>query len=540
VTFDFLRPRLDRAPRSFGRSGVRAAGAIVATSQPLAAEAGLQILRRGGNAFDAAVATAAVLNVVEPMSTGIGGDAFALCWVAREGKLLALNASGRSPHGLTADLLRRRGFTAVPDTGIFSVTVPGAAAGWADLVGRLGRLPLADVLAPAIHYANAGFPVSDIIALSWQSATDKLSAWPATKATYLPGGRAPKAGELVRQPNLARTFRWFAADGPERFYRGEVAQAVVATSQALGGSFTLQDLADHASDWVEPISTSYRGVELHECPSNGQGLAALIALNILEGDDLASLGHNSAEYLHLLIEAKKLAFADRDRYVADPDQSPAPLRRLLSREYAAERRRLIDRGRASPGFSAGTFSAGEDTVYLTVVDAERNCCSFINSLYTGFGSGLVAGDTGVCLQNRGACFVLEEGHPNCAGPHKRPLQTIIPALATRNGKPWLCYGVMGGHMQPQGHVQVLLNMVDFSMAPQDAIEAPRFCHFDGLRVALEHPAHEDVGPALAARGHHLLSHPGLYGGGQLIEIDPGTGALAAGSDPRKDGCAVGY
>ena len=540
MTFDFLRPRLDRAPRSFGRSGVRAAGAIVATSQPLAAEAGLQILRRGGNAFDAAVATAAVLNVVEPMSTGIGGDAFALCWVAREGKLLALNASGRSPHGLTADLLRRRGFTAVPDTGIFSVTVPGAAAGWADLVGRLGRLPLADVLAPAIHYANAGFPVSDIIALSWQSATDKLSAWPATKATYLPGGRAPKAGELVRQPNLARTFRWFAADGPERFYRGEVAQAVVATSQALGGSFTLQDLADHASDWVEPISTSYRGVELHECPSNGQGLAALIALNILEGDDLASLGHNSAEYLHLLIEAKKLAFADRDRYVADPDQSPAPLRRLLSREYAAERRRLIDRGRASPGFSAGTFSAGEDTVYLTVVDAERNCCSFINSLYTGFGSGLVAGDTGVCLQNRGACFVLEEGHPNCAGPHKRPLQTIIPALATRNGKPWLCYGVMGGHMQPQGHVQVLLNMVDFSMAPQDAIEAPRFCHFDGLRVALEHPAHEDVGPALAARGHHLLSHPGLYGGGQLIEIDPGTGALAAGSDPRKDGCAVGY
>lgn len=540
MSFDFLRPRLERAPRSFGRSTVRAAGAIVATGQPLAAEAGLQILRQGGNAFDAAVATAAVLNVVEPMSTGIGGDAFALCWVATEGKLLALNASGRSPHGLTADLLRRRGLTAVPETGIFSVTVPGAAAGWADLVSRLGRLPLTDVLAPAIHYAEEGFPASDIIALSWQSAVEKLSAWPPTKATYLVGGRAPRAGEVVRQQNLARTLRWFAADGPERFYRGEVARAIVATSEASGGCFTVQDLVDHTSDWVEPISTTYRGVQLYECPPNGQGLAALIALNILEGDDLASLGHNSPEYLHLLIEAKKLAFADRDRYIADPGQSPAPLRRLLSKAYAAGRRRLIDTGHASASFSAGAFPAGEDTVYLTVVDAERNCCSFINSLYTGFGSGLVAGDTGVCLQNRGAGFVLEEGHPNCVGPHKRPLHTIIPAFATRQGRPWLCYGVMGGHMQPQGHVQVLLNMVDFGMAPQDAIEAPRFCHLDGLRVALEHPAHEEVGPALAARGHHLVSNPGLYGGGQLIEIDPETGALAAGSDPRKDGSAVGY
>jgi gamma-glutamyltranspeptidase/glutathione hydrolase len=428
----------------------------------------------------------------------------------------------------------------VPETGIFSVTVPGAAAGWADLVSRLGSLPLTDVLAPAIHYAEEGFPASDIIALSWQSAVEKLSAWPPTKATYLVGGRAPRAGEVVRQKNLARTLRWFAADGPERFYRGEVARAIVATSEASGGCFTLQDLADHTSDWVEPISTSYRGVQLCECPPNGQGLAALIALNILEGDDLAGLGHNSAEYLHLLIEAKKLAFADRDRYIADPQQSPAPLSKLLSKAYAAERRRLIDPGRASARFPAGAFAAGEDTVYLTVVDAERNCCSFINSLYTGFGSGLVAGDTGVCLQNRGACFVLEEGHPNCLGPHKRPLHTIIPAFALRRGRPWLCYGVMGGHMQPQGHVQVLLNMVDFGMAPQDAIEAPRFCHFDGLRVALEHPAHEEVGPALAARGHHLLSNPGLYGGGQLIAIDPETGALAAGSDPRKDGCAVGY
>jgi gamma-glutamyltranspeptidase/glutathione hydrolase len=540
VTFDFLRPRLDRAPRSFGRSAVRATGAVVATSQPLAAEAGVEVLRRGGNAFDAAVATAAVLNVVEPMSTGIGGDAFALCWVAREGRLLALNASGRSPHGLTADLLRRRGFTTVPETGIFSVTVPGAAAGWADLVARLGRRTLADVLAPAIHYAEEGFPLSEVIALSWRSALEKLSAWPPTKATYLVHGRAPEVGEVVRQPNLARTLRWFAADGPERFYRGEAARAIVASSDALGGCFTLKDLADHTSDWVEPISTSYRGVELYECPPNGQGLAALIALNILGGEGLAALGHNSPDYLHLLVEAKKLAFADRDRYVADPEQSPAPLQRLLSKEYAAERRRLIDRGRASAGFPAGIFAPGEDTVYLTVVDAERNCCSFINSLYTGFGSGLVAGETGVCLQNRGACFLLEEGHPNCVGPHKRPLHTIIPALATRNGKPWLSYGVMGGHMQPQGHVQVLLNMVDFGMGPQDAIEAPRFCHFDGPRVALEHPAHEEVGPALTARGHHLLPDPGLYGGGQLIEIDPETGALAAGSDPRKDGAAAGY
>jgi len=532
--------RLHRPPRSYGRSALRSTGAAVATSQPLAAEAGLDVLRRGGNAFDAAVATAAVLNVVEPMSTGIGGDAFALCWVEKEQELYALNASGRSPRALTLDLLRSKGFTSMPQTGIFSVTVPGAAAGWCDLVGRLGTRSMAEVLAPAIHYAEEGFPVSEVIAAGWQSATEKLSEWPDTRATYLPGGRAPGVGEVVRQANLARTLGRVAKDGPERFYTGEVARAIVEASQALGGCFSLKDLAEHTSSWVDPISTTYRGVELFECPPNGQGLAALIALNLVEGYDLAALGHNSPEYLHLLIEAKKLAFADRDRYVADPEQSDLPLDRLLSKDYADERRRLIDPQRAGADFPPGLFPLAGDTVYLTVVDAQRNCCSFINSLYAGFGSGIVAGDTGVCLPSRGACFVLEDGHPNCVGPHKRPLNTIIPALVLRQGRPWLCYGVMGGHMQPQGHLQVLCNLVDFGMGPQQAIEAPRFCHFSGLEVAVEHPAYEEVADALEARGHKLVEEPGLYGGGQLIAIDRGTGALAAGSDPRKDGCAVGY
>ena len=537
---EYEKPRLRRLPRSYGRSTVRAPHAIVATSQPLAAEAGLEILRSGGNAFDAAVATAAVLNVVEPASTGIGGDAFALCWVAKERKLYALNASGRSPHALTEELLRSKGFTSVPQTGIFSAMVPGAAAGWCDLVGRFGALTMAEVLAPAIHYADEGFPVSEIIATGWQASTKKLSEWPDTKTTYLPGGRAPEVGEVVRQPSLARTFRWVAQDGAERFYTAEVAQAIVSASDALGGCFTMKDLGDHTSSWVDPISTSYRGVELFECPPNGQGLAALIALNIIEGDDVAALGHNSPEYLHLLIEAKKLAFADRDRYVADPEQNLLPIEELLSKDYAAERRGLIDPDHAAAGFDPGVFPRSGDTVYLTVVDAERNCCSFINSLYAGFGSGVVAGETGVCLSNRGACFVMKEGHPNCVGPHKRPLNTIIPAMALRAGEPWLCYGVMGGHMQPQGHLQVLCNMVDFGMSPQDAVEAPRFCHFQGRRVAVERPAFEEVGEALRARGHELLEDPGVYGGGQLIELDRETGMLAAGTEPRKDGCAVGY
>jgi len=533
------RLRLRRRPRSFGRSSLRARGAVLATSQPLAAQAGLDLLRAGGNAFDAAVATAAVLNVVEPMSTGIGGDAFALCWVAAEQKLYALNASGRSPRALTLELLRSKGFTSMPQTGIFSVTVPGAAAGWCDLVGRLGNLSMAKVLAPAIHYAEEGFPVSEIIAAGWQGSAAKLAKHAHAAATYLVDGRAPKEGDIFRQPNLARTFRWVARDGAERFYTGEVARACVAASQALGGCFTLEDLAGHVSTWVEPISTNYRGVDLFECPPNGQGLAALIALNIVEGFDLVSLGHNSPEYFHTLIEAMKLAFADRDRYVADPEKNDLPIGELLGKEYADRRRGLINDGKASE-YPPGVFPTDGDTVYLSVVDEERNCCSFINSLYQGFGSGIVAGDTGVCLQNRGACFVMEQGHPNCVGPNKRPLHTIIPALAMRKGKPWLCYGVMGGHMQPQGHLQVLCNMVDFGMRPQDAIEAPRFCYNRGLEVAIEHPAYRRVGKELRALGHKLLSRPGVYGGGQLIEIDPETGALAAGSEPRKDGCAVGY
>ncbi len=525
------------------RSNVLARHGIVATSQPLAAQAGLQILQQGGNAVDAAVATAVALNVVEPMSTGIGGDLFALVWPAREKRLRALNASGRAPYAATVERLRSMGYTSMPTTGMLPVTVPGAADGWERLVRTCGRLSLAQVMAPAIRYAEEGFPVSEVIAANWAGGQHKLVAHPSG-AAYLINGCAPCMGEIWRQPELAETLRQVAEGGAKAFYRGKIAEKIVAFSQANGGLFSLEDLADHTSTWVEPIYTDYHGVRLYECPPNGQGIVALMALNILAGYDLVSLAHNSPQYLHLIVEALKLAFADAHYHVTDPEKYPVPVAQLLSLAYAERRRKEIALDHAAEVRHPGLPSQG-DTVYLAAADGEGNAVSLINSLYHGFGSGMVVEGTGVILQNRGASFSLDSRHPNHIAPHKRPYHTIIPAMVMgQDGKPLYCYGVMGGHMQPQGHVQVLLNLVDFGMSPQEALDAPRVYWERGKEVLIEPGLGEETRQALLKLGHNVASFSevsiGHFGGGQVIRIDPETGVLCAGSEPRKDGCAVGY
>lgn len=501
------------------------------------------MLLAGGSAADAVIAAAAALNVVEPMSTGIGGDAFALVYDAQTRTVRALNGSGRAPAALSRETFAARGLTAIPVTGMLPVTVPGAVDAWIELLAAHGRLPLAEVLAPAIEYAEHGFPVSEIIARGWKLAEPKLAAHPDAARTYLPEGRAPRAGECFRQPGLARSLQQIAAGGRDAFYHGPIAAAIAATSARDGGVLTAADLAAHRSTWETPISATYRGYTVYEIPPNGQGITALMALNILNGFDLARLAPASPEALHLQIEALRLAFADAAAYVADPAHVAVPTSWLLSPERAAERRALIDPQRALPAVRPMPLPGGHDTVYITAVDADGNAVSFINSLYMGFGSGVVAGDTGICLQNRGAGFVLDPAHPNCVAPGKRPYHTIIPCMVTRGDRLWASFGVMGGFMQPQGHVQVLVNMLDFGMNPQEALDAPRFELIDPyLRqeaVALEHDP--PVAQALAARGHVIADQQGMFGfgGGQVIVVDE-AGVRHAGSDPRKDGCAVAY
>jgi gamma-glutamyltranspeptidase/glutathione hydrolase len=521
-----------------GRSPVLATRGIVAASQPLAAAAGLRVLQEGGNAIDAAIATAAVLNVVEPMMAGIGGDLFALVYDAESQKLYGLNATGRAGSLASAQKLRERGLEEVPYDDILAVTVPGALDGWEMLRSRFGSRPLAELLEPAIYYAESGFPVSDIIATDWAWSVPKLARHKDSASTYLVDGRAPKHGEIFKSPDLARSFRLIAEKGPDVFYRGELAKRIVDFVQAEGGFLTSQDLASHHGDWVEPISTTYRGATVYQIPPNSQGFVALEMLNILEGFDLKALGHNSAEYLHRFIEAKKLAFADRDRYLADPEKARVPLETLISKEYAAERRRLIDPDRASKEVPPGLIDTTE-TVYLTVVDEERNVVSFIYSVFDDFGSGRVVPGTGIALQNRGAGFSLEAGHPNEMAPGKRALHTNMPGMVFKNGKPWITYGVMGGDMQPQGHAHVLSGIIDFGMNVQQAAEAPRFRHFSDA-VAFESGIDIDVVQALIRKGHRAVTRMGAYGGYQAIEIDWENGVLIGGSDPRKDGAALGY
>ncbi|MBO0719600.1 MAG: gamma-glutamyltransferase [Blastocatellia bacterium] len=524
------------------RSAVRAMNGMIATSQPLATAAGLRILQQGGNAIDAAVAAVAVLCVVEPMMVSPGGDLFALVWRAKNKELKALNASGRSPRAASIDELKKRGFTQMPQNGIHAVTVPGAVDGWAKLLERYGTMKLSQVLQPAIEYAERGFPVSDVIANDWLEGLHYKDE-PDFAKTFLPGGKPPSAGEIFTNSNLAATLKKIAAGGADAFYRGEIADAIVKFSQSKGGLHTREDFANQSSNWIDPISTNYRGYTVYELPPNTQGLTALIWLNILEGYDLRSLGHNSAEYLHLLVEAKKLAFVERARHIADPAFYQAPLDDLLAKSYAAELRKRIDRERATVQTAANP-RGGEDTVYLTVVDKERNAISLIQSIFNNFGSGLVAGDTGIVLQNRGAGFSFDPNHPNRLEGGKRPFHTLVPAMVFRNGNAqsgnlWLTFGVMGGDMQTQGHVQVLLNLIDFGMDVQRAGEQPRFRHFDN-GLALESAISEDVRSALKAKGHQITTSPGMFGGYQAIMIDSQTGALSGGSDPRKDGCAMGW
>ena len=550
-----FEPGYDRPARNphQSRSVVVAQQGMVATSHPLAAQVGVDVLKAGGNAADAAIAASAMIGLVEPMSCGIGGDLFVLYWDAQSARLYGLNASGRSPYQLTRDVFLSQGLQQIPEVGPLSWSVPGCVAGWSDLRDRFGTRAFEELLAPAIEYAERGFAVSDIIARSWKSAAGGLRPWPDAARTYLPTGRAPREGELFRNPRLAASYRVIARQGREAFYRGAIAEQLVRFSEANGGYLSQADLADHESEWVEPVSISYRGVELWELPPPGQGIAALQMLNLLEPYDLAALGHNSAAYIHLLVEAKKLAFADRARFYADPAMAQVPVAELISKPYADRQRSRIDQQRAATDVPPGDPKLFHgDTIYLTVVDRQRNCCSFIQSNYYGFGSMVVPGEVGFALQNRGALFSLDEQHPNRLEPHKRPFHTIIPALATREGRPWLVFGVMGGDMQPQGHVQVLLNLVDFGMNVQEAADAARVRHLgsatptglpaqaDGGRIVVESGVSDEAMQELEARGHRVSRSRGDFGGYQAILIDYEQGTLQGGTDPRKDGCAVGY
>lgn len=527
-----------RSPATFsGRSTVYAPNAAVATSQPLATTAALEVLQAGGNAIDAAVAAAAVLNVTEPHMTGMGGDMFAILWAAEEGRLVGLDASGKSGSLIDVDALVAEGLDRVPGSGARSVTVPGALSGWSTLVERYGTMSLADVLAPAIRIAEEGFPVSPIIAQDWAGTVRGLRNDPGAAATFLIDDEAPKPGDWFTNPDLANTFRRIAEEGPETFYGGSLGADFIAGLTDLGGFLTLEDLANHEIRWVEPMSVDYGEYTLYELPPAGQGIAALQMLKMLEGVDFASMEHNSAEYLHTLIEAKKLAHADLARYVADPDHMDVQPEALLDPGYLASRATLIDPTRAADRPDPGRLVTDSETIYLTVADGHGNMISFINSIYGYFGSRVVIPGTGVVLQNRGSGFTMEEGHPNRIAPNKRPFHTIIPAFATKNGAPWLSYGVMGGSMQPQGHVQVLLNMVEFGMDPQEAIDAARFRHFSGTTVAIEN-LDPEVATALEALGHELRDPLGVaFGGGQaILKLARGW---AAASDPRKDGMAAG-
>jgi gamma-glutamyltranspeptidase/glutathione hydrolase len=529
------------------RSTVVSQRGMVATSQPLAALVGIDILKRGGNAIDAAVATAAMLNVVEPMSTGIGGDAFALIFLAGSGEVKALNGSGRAPLTATVDEYHRRGHNdKIPLFDILAVSVPGTVDAWATALETHGTMSLAEVLAPAIDYAENGFPVSEVIAAGWHAIAPRLMNNTAARTTYLVDGlRAPYPGEIFRQPNLAETFRQIAAGGRDAFYKGPIAEAIVRASEQLDGLLTLADFANHTTTWDTPISINYRGYQVWECPPNGQGLAALLALNILQNDDLPTMGPDSADALHLQIEAMRLAFADAFTYIADPSQVHVPINELLSPSYAEQRRMLLDPRYASRNVSAGMpANIGEDTVYLTVVDEQGNACSFINSLFHGFGSGIVAGDTGIALQNRAACFVLDDEHRNVIAPGKRPYHTIIPCMVTQGDWLYASMGVMGGFMQPQGHLQTLINLIDFGLTPQEALDKPRFeVQTDLNTVALEASLPLALRDEMERRGHDIVAPQTSlfgFGGGQIIVIDEASGARVAGSDPRKDGCAIGY
>ena len=531
----------DRSP---ARSMVVSRGGIVASESPLASQAGARILAQGGNAADAAVATNAAMGVLEPMMNGMGGDLFAIVYDAKTGKLYGLNASGWAPAKLTPEFLKAKGIERMPMAGIHSVTVPGAADGWSKLLGRFGNKKFAEVLAPAIHFARDGFPVPELDSEYWAAEVEKLRRDPNAAATFLVNGKAPKLGEIFRNPDLARSLEQIAEGGRDAYYKGEIAKRIVAGSSKLGGGMTAEDLADFSSEWVEPISTTYRGWTVYEIPPNGQGIAALMMLNIMETFPAGLMGSVSADGLHAKIEAKKLAYADMLRYVADPKFSRVPVEGMLAKDYAARRAKQIDMAKANCDVPAGEpeFPTKGDTTYLTVVDRDGSMVSLIQSNFSGFGSGVVAEGTGFALQNRGGLFSLDPASPNVLAGHKRSLHTIIPGFMTR-GDERIAFGIMGGFNQAQAHAQFVSNVVDAGMNIQAALEAARFTKhtFAGCDVEIENRVPAEVRDALAARGHKLDVRGNFsseVGGGQAVRRDFRASVNYGASDPRKDGAAI--
>jgi gamma-glutamyltranspeptidase/glutathione hydrolase len=556
-----LTTRLAGADRITGRpfatrAVVHASNGMAATSHPLATQVALDILKQGGNAVDAAIAANACLGLMEPTGCGVGGDLFAIVWDAEERRLHGLNGSGRSPKELSLSALRERlereGHERIPKYGVLPLSVPGAVDGWFTLHERLGRLPMDAILAPAIEYAERGFPVSELIAHYWEISVRRLADQPGFLATFSREGRAPGEGEVWRNPALARTYRLLAEGGRDAFYQGEIAERIVSFVREHGGYLSLEDFRAHASTWVDPVSTSYRGHEVWQLPPNGQGIAVLQLLNILEGYDLRSWGPESAEYVHHFIEAKKLVFEDRAKYYADMSMAEVPVEGLISKEYAARRRALIDPTAARRRVAAGNPALEEgDTVYLTVADREGNMVSLIQSNYRGMGSGVCPTGLGFGLQDRGEMFTLEDGHRNIYAPGKRPFHTIIPGFVTKDGAPWFSFGVMGGATQPQAQVQVLVNIIDFGMNVQEAGDWSRILHersseptgermVDGGVVSLESGYSSEVIAELESRGHRFVQGKGGFGGYQGILRDPASGVYSGASESRKDGMAAGF
>lgn len=528
--------------RTQGRSMVISRYGIVAAESPLAAQAGVHLLEQGGNAVDAAVAANAMMGLVAPMSNGMGGDLFAIVYDARTGKLYGLNASGWASSGMTIAFMEQKGLNAMPQRGIYDVTVPGAVDGWQKLLDRFGRKKLPEVLAPAIRAADEGFPVTEWIAALWAKYPAMLRQDPGAAHTYLPSGRAPAVGQVFRNPDLAHSLRLVAQGGRDAFYKGEIARRIVETSQRYGGKLTEHDFADYSSEWVDPLSTTYRGWTVYELPPNGQGVAALEMLNIMENFPLDQYGLNSVKALHSMIEAKKLAYADLVKYIGDPKFSRLPVAELISKEYAARRAKRIDPDKANCNVQAGTLPHAGDTIYLSVVDREGNMVSLIQSNYSDFGSGLVAEGTGFALQNRGALFNLDPDSPNALAPHKRPLHTIIPAFLQKDDVR-IAFGIMGGWNQSQAHAQYVSHIVDFHQNIQAAMETARFTKltFQGCDVEIEDRLPAGVATGLEGKGHVLQMHKGYghaFGGGQAVMRDSSTGVNYGASDPRKDGEAI--
>lgn len=532
------------------RSEVIAQNGMACTSQPLATQVALDILKKGGNAIDAAIAANAMLGLVEPVSNGIGGDLFAIVWDAKTKKLYGLNASGRSPYELTLDYFKNNGYEKIPSLGPLPVSVPGCVDGWYELNKKFGTMPMGELLAPTVKYAREGYPVTELIAYYWGRSAPVLKQFPGFEEIFMPNGKAPVKGEVFKNPYLANTLELIGKKGRDVFYKGEIAEKIVEYIREQGGFLSMRDFEDHTSEWVEPISTNYRGYDVWELPPNGQGTAVLEMLNILENYDIKSMGFGSPEYMHLFIEAKKLAFEDRAKYYSDPDFNDLPIEQLISKVYGKKRAALIDPNHAAKSYPAGKLEQG-NTIYMTTADKYGNMVSLIQSNYRGMGSGMTPGKLGFILQDRGELFALKEGHMNVYEPHKRPFHTIIPAFITKDGKPFISFGVMGGAMQPQGHTQIVCNIIDFGMNLQEAGDAPRIQHSgssqptgeimtDGGEVTLESGFPYQTIRALMTKGHKVGFAKGAYGGYQAIMWDSKNKVYYGASESRKDGQAAGY